>query len=179
MHVKGEALALRVSADLLEPVGRARPDGVGRHTDREPSRAQALDVVEVPLDRRLGERRNGVGGVEEHELDPGLRRGLRRRERRLEAEVVELADGRIAAVEHFLVSRHIPGLDQLRCLTPCECQHRVAPGPEVAAIGTAPERPLKRMAVRVDEARQYETLHRRIVTRRVRRRDHERSSVPP
>ena len=37
-------------------------------------------------------------------------------------------------------------------------EHQLAPGPEVAAAGPAAQRPLKRMAVRVDEARQRDRL---------------------
>src|SRR5262249_42458761 len=70
----------------------------------------------------------------------------------VEAEVVELADSGVAAMEHFCVSRHIGRLDGIRCLTSCEPEHRLAPGPEVPALGPSAQRPLERVRVRVDES---------------------------
>ena len=97
-----EPLALGVAADLLEPVGRARADGVRGDADADPARAQPLDLVEVRSDGFLRERLDRVRGVEEHELDPRFGGRLRGSEGGVEAEVVELADRRVAAVQHLL-----------------------------------------------------------------------------
>jgi hypothetical protein len=92
---------------------------------------------------------------------------------------MELSDRRVAVVEQLLIHRHVARADISLGQSLGQVQHGLAPRPEVTTLRATPERPLKRVAVRVDEARQYETLHRRIVTRSVRTRDHERSSVPP
>ena len=99
-----------------------------------------------------------VGDVEEDERDAGGLGCLRGRERLLEAEVVELADRGVAGGEHLAVDLLVLGADALGALLVGEGEHRVAPGPEVAALGAAAKRALEGVAVRVDEAGDREPL---------------------
>ena len=66
----GSPLGRRVAPDLLEPVGRARANGVGGDADVDPGVAQLLDLFDELADRALaeaGETSARVGDVEEHE----------------------------------------------------------------------------------------------------------------
>ena len=88
-----------VAAELLEPVARTGADGVGGDADADPVGSQLLELAQVRGHRLLPEALDPaarVGDVEEDELDPRLGRGLGRRARLLEPEVVELADRRVA-----------------------------------------------------------------------------------
>ena len=76
----------------------------------------------------------------------------------LEAEVVELADRGVAGAAHLAVDLLVLGANALRALLVGEGEHRVAPGPEVAALGAAAEGALEGVAVRVDEAGNREPL---------------------
>ena len=140
---------------------RARADGVGGEPDPEASFAEALDLVQVFGGGVLAEALEAaarVRGVEEDEGDAGCVGSLRGRERLLEAEVVELADRGVAGGEHLAVDLLVLGADALGALLVGEREHRVAPGPEVAALGAPAERSLEGVAVRVDEAGDREPL---------------------
>ena len=144
-----------VASDLREPPGRAGADGVGGEADLDPVLAEVLDLVQVLGRRGLAETLEPapcVGDVEEDERDAGGFRGLGRSECLLEAEVVELADRGVAGAAHLAVHLLVVDADALGRLPVRELEHRVAPGPEVAALGAAAERPLEGVAVRVDEA---------------------------
>ena len=137
---------------------RGRSGGRGRRGF--PRSRSSLDLGQVLGGRGLPEAVEAaapVGGVEEDELDAGRLRGLRGRERLLEAEVVELADRGVPRGEQLAVDALVVGAHALRRLLVGQGEHRVAPGPEVAAFGAPAKRPLKGMAVRVDEARDRET----------------------
>ena len=57
VDVERELLGSAYAADLLEPVGGARADGVGGDADAKPALPQLLDLVEVRADRLLPEAR--------------------------------------------------------------------------------------------------------------------------
>jgi hypothetical protein len=79
---------------------------------------------------------------------------------------VELADGRVAGKEELGVDELVLRPDALGGLPGGELEHRLAPGPEVAARRAPPQRPLEAVAVSVDEARERERAgHLWIVTR--------------
>ena len=80
----------------------------------------------------------GVGGEEEHELDPRLAGGRRGRLARLvEAEVVELADRGVAGAAHLGVGGRVE-LAHGRGRLPFRLgEHQLPPGPEVAAARAA------------------------------------------
>ena len=133
---------------------------MGGKADANPPLAESLDLVEVLGGRGLAEALEAaarVGDVEEDELDAGRGRGLRGGEGLLEAEVVELAHRGEAGREHLAVDALVVAAHSLRGLLVGQGEHRVAPGPEVASLGATPERALKGVAVRVDEARDRET----------------------
>ena len=70
--------------------------------------AQRLDLTEVIGDRRLAHARQAaarVGGEEQHELDARLGRRVGGGARLLEAQVVELADRRVAGRAHLARTR--------------------------------------------------------------------------
>src|SRR5262249_49682040 len=74
----------------------------------------------------------------------------------VEAEVMELADRRVPGCAELAVGLGVAGADALRRLALCLGEHRVAPGPEVAARALAPKRALEGMRVGADESRQRE-----------------------
>ena len=171
VHVQDDLVLGRIAADLLEPVRRARADGVGGQPDGEPAVAQLLDPAEVIRRRALAkavEPAARIGGVEKDERDAGRLGRLRGGERLVEAEVVELADGRVAGGAHLAVRALVIGTDAFRGLRIGLGEHRFAPGPEVAALGAAAERALKSVTVCVDEARDRQPLRHRSI-----------KSVPP
>src|SRR5262249_14843419 len=88
----------------------------------------------------------------QHELDARLDGSLGRRTSLLEPEVVELTDRRVAGGAQLAVDVHVLAPDALRRLPGRELEHRLAPRPEVAAFDAPAQRPLERVAVRVDEA---------------------------
>ena len=67
---------------------------------------------------------------------------------------MELTDGRVAGRQHLAIGRRVAGADEVRRLALGLREHAVPPGPEVATGRPAPQRTLKRMAVRVHEAGQ-------------------------
>ena len=155
VNVQRQSLVFGVAADLPEPVGRAGADGVGGEADPDAAPAQVLDLIQVLGRGGLAEARepaSRIRGVEEHELDARGLGGFGRGQRLLEAEVVELADGGVAGRAHLAVDELVAGADALGGLLVRQGEHGVAPGPEVAALGTASQRALEGMAVRVDEA---------------------------
>jgi hypothetical protein len=117
--------------------GQARTEW-GGEADRGAVLSEPLDLAEVLGDRRLAEAIEPaapVGGVEEDELDRRRLRRLGRGHRLVEAEVMELADRSPAGAEHLPVHRLVGGAHALRGLDGGELEHRLAPGPEVAAAG--------------------------------------------
>ena len=69
---------------------------------------------------------------------------------------MELADGRVAGLSHLAVTSPHSPFDLSRGQAPSQVQHGLAPGPEIAALDSTPERPLERVAVSVHEARKHE-----------------------
>ena len=129
---------------------RARPDPVG---------AQLLDLLEVLGDGVLpeaGETSARIRDVEEDERDPGRLRRLGGRARFGDAQVVELADGRVAGREHLAIAVLVRLADELRRLPLGLREHDVAPRPEVAPRSASAQRALERVAVGVHEARKSE-----------------------
>src|SRR5215208_2555542 len=167
VHVQNEALALGVASDLLEPFAGAGANGVGGKPDAEAALAQRLNLPEVLRRRALAELREpaaAVRRVKEHELDAGLGGRIGNRERLLETEVVELPDGGVARGDELAVGANVVAPHMFGSLAGGEREHRVAPGPEVAARALAPQSALEGVTVRVDEPRQRERLrHARIV----------------
>src|SRR5581483_4311893 len=155
VHVQRELVRRGVPADLVEPVGRAGADGVGGEPHASARVAQRLDLTQVLGDRLLTESRqpsSPVSAEEQHLLDARLARRLDGGVRLREAEVVELADRRVAGGEHLAVGLRVDGADGLRRLACRLLEHRLAPRPEVAALGAPAERALEGVRVRVDEA---------------------------
>ena len=117
-------------------------------------RTQLLELAEILGHRLLAEAVDPaarVRDVEQDELDSRLRRRLGRCPRRLQPEVVELSDRGVAGRPQLAVDLDVARSDVSRCLTPGQVQHRLAPRPEVPALGAPAQRPLERMAMRVDE----------------------------
>ena len=103
-----------VASELLEPVTGTCADGVGGDTDPDPGGAQLLELPEIRGHRLLAEAVDPparVGDVEEDELDSGLRRGLGRRARLLQPEVVELADRGVAGGPQLAVDLDVARSD--------------------------------------------------------------------
>jgi CDP-diacylglycerol--glycerol-3-phosphate 3-phosphatidyltransferase len=154
VDVEDEILSACVRADLLEPVGRARANGVRGNPDSHPFLPELRDLLEVGADGLLPEAidaASGVGDVQEHELDARSAGGLRSCLRLLEADVVELTDGRVTGSTHLTEGARVSVADRLRRESSRFLEHGVAPVPEVVPLGSSPHRPLERMAVRVDE----------------------------
>ena len=156
VDVQRQSLRGRVAAELDEPLARAGADGVGSDADAGAVRSQLLEIAEVVRDRLLPEALDAaarVGDVEDDELDSDRGRGLGRRARLVEAEVVELPDGGVPRRAHLREDGAV-----VRADAGGELQHRLAPSPEVTALHQAPERPLERVAVRIHEARDLEIV---------------------
>ena len=157
VHVQGQLVLRRVAAELAERLGRAGPHGVGGQADADAGVAQRLELAEVRGDRLLPEARDAapqVAGVEADERDSGLARRRRRRFRLLEAEVVELADGRVAVLAQLAIDLEVLAADLRDAQRAGQGDHLVAPAPEVAAVAASPQCALKRMTVGVDESRE-------------------------
>jgi CDP-diacylglycerol--glycerol-3-phosphate 3-phosphatidyltransferase len=168
VHVQRETFRSRIAPNLLEPLGGARPDGVGGDTDGDPARAQLLHLLEVLGHGLLPEPRQTTALVrrQEHDdADPCLLGRLGGRERLLEPQVVELPDRGVPGTTKLAVHLDVFLAHQLRGLALCLRQHEVTPGPEVPATGPAPQRPLEGVTVGIDESRQAEALgHGRILS---------------
>ncbi len=161
MHVQGEAFALRVRADLAEPIRGARSYGVRCEPDCQPSIAQGLDLCEVRRDGLLpeaGETTASIGDVQQDERETDGLRCLGGSLGLVEAEVVELADGRVPGGTHLAIGRLVRRPDELGRLALRFRQHRLAPGPEVTSRAAPAQCTLERMAVGVDEAGQDERV---------------------
>ena len=159
VDMEREGLALGVAADLLQPVGGARPHRVRGDADPGTRLAEALHLREVLRDRALTKSRQPaarVGDVEEHDLDPDRGAGLDRRASLRNAEVVELADRGVARRAQLAVRLLVRDAHEVGGLPLGLREHRLAPGPEVAARGATAKRALERVAVSVDEAGQRE-----------------------
>ena len=159
VDVQRQALARRRSgrSPRASRAGRRARSG-GRRRRASPRRAQRLDAARGtrrPTPAGSGRARRARRRREEHELDARLRGGLDGGERLVEAEVVELADGRVAGGEHLAVDLRrssagpAPASDAA-----ASSSIALAPGPEVAALGAPAQRALEGVAVRVHEARQ-------------------------
>src|SRR5262249_27999995 len=120
---------------------------------------EGLDLTEVLGGGVLAEARQTsprVGGEQQDEDDPGLLRGIGRCERFVEAEVVELADGRVARGPQLAVDGCVPGGDGLGGLALRLGEHALPPAPEVVPCSGAAQRALEGVRVRVDEPGQGE-----------------------
>ena len=152
----GRARARSGRARAARRPGRRARSG-GRRRRGCPSPRSASSCAQVVGDRLLPEARDPaaqVAGVEADELDAGLRGGLGRRARLVEAEVVELADGGVAVGAQLAVDLDVLAPDSVDAsASSASASISVAPGPEVAAAVAAAQRALERVAVGVDEAR--------------------------
>ncbi len=163
MDVEDEILARGVRADLPEPASRAGANGVGGEPDARTEFDEPLDLAEVFRHGVLPEAIQpaaAVRGEEEHELDPGCAGRLDSGPGLREADVVKLANHRVAGRAHLAVRRLVLGSDAVRCQTAGHVEHGIPPGPEVVALRPPPERTLERVAVGVHEPRQGQARHR-------------------
>jgi CDP-diacylglycerol--glycerol-3-phosphate 3-phosphatidyltransferase len=168
VHVQREAFLGRVAPELLKPVLRAGPDGVGGEADGNPATAQLLHLPEVRRYRFLAKARQAAALVrrEEHD-DPDLRLlgCLDGHERLLEPEVVEFAHGRVAGPPQLTVDLDVLSTNKFWGLALRLGQHQLPPGPEVPAAGPPPQGALEGVAVGIDESREAEALgHGRILS---------------
>ena len=146
--------------------GQARTEW-GATPTRIPSARSCSSSREVLGHRVLpeaGDAAAQVARVEADERDPRLLGRLGRRAGLLEAEVVELADRRVAVRAQLAVHLDVLAADLVDGQRLGERDHRLAPGPEVAAAGAAAQSPLERVAVRVHEAGYRERRHARILS---------------
>src|SRR5439155_15690159 len=168
VHVQRQPFESRVAPDFLEPVGGTCAHGVGGEADRNSTAPQILDLPQVLRHRFLSKAwqpASSVRGQEEDDADTCLLRGVHRRQRFLEAQVMELADRRITRGPQLAVDVHVLSADELGRLARCLGEHQLTPTPEIGSSGAAAEGTLKAVAVRIDEARQAETLgHGRILS---------------
>ncbi len=119
----------------------------------------------MPRPAEAGQAAPCVGGQQHHDPHARLLGRLGRRERLVEAEVVELADRRVAGPTQLPVDLDVLTPDELRRLPLRNGQHRLPPAPEVAVPAVSPQSTLERMAVGVDESGQGEGLgHGRILS---------------
>ena len=155
VDVEDELLLLGIASYRLEPVRRAGADGVGGNADCQATGAQIVNLAEVLVDRGLTEAigtASPVGGIEQHEADTGGLGRLRRSERLVEAEIVELAHSGIARGAHLSVGDLVLAADGFRRLLLGVGDHAVPPAPEVRAFLVPAKHTLERVAVSVDEA---------------------------
>ena len=127
-----------------------------------PAVAQRLELPEIRSHRLLPEARDAaaqVARVEADEGDPRLAGCFCRRLRLLVAEIVELADRRVAVLAQLAVDLAIFSADLGHAQRAGHGDHLVAPAPEVAATPATPQYALKRMAVGVDESRDGQHGH--------------------
>jgi glycoprotein endo-alpha-1,2-mannosidase len=173
VNVERQLVLRRVAAELDEPLTWTGANRVRGHADTDPGSPQLLEPPQVLRDGRLAkavEPTAGIGGVEEHELDPCVRRCSGGGVRLGEAEVMELAHRGVAGFTHLGVHRRVLLAHALGRLAASKLEHGLAPGPEVGALSTTAQRPLESMAVDVDEPAELETvLHRREDTSVLRR----------
>ena len=154
VDVERESFGVGVAAELDEPLSRTGTHRVGGDPDRDPSAAERLELLDVGRDGRLPhalEPAARVRHVEAHEADPGRLGCLGGGESRVEAEVVELADGREARCPHLTVRRGVELEHRLGRLRSRLREHSLAPCPEVAAGRPSAKGALERVAVGVDK----------------------------
>src|SRR5215210_4811734 len=159
VDVEDEVAPGGVAADLLEPFARARAGGVGGEADASALAGELLDLSQILGRRALAEAVEpaaAVSGVEEDELDSGRLGRLGGGDGLLEPEIVELADGRPAVREHLAVHALVRLAHGRGGLAARELEHRLAPGPEVAAARRPAQGALERVAMSVDKSRQAE-----------------------
>src|SRR5512133_1509058 len=168
VDVQRQLLCRCVAADLVQPVRGAGAHGVGGESDTDVAAAQVLDLMQVVRHRVLPkalEAAAPVRGQQDDDLHAGLLGRLDCSERLGEAEVVKLADRRVPASAELAIDLRVLPAYQLGRLALRFGQHRLAPGPEVAAAAAATNGTLERMAVGIDEAGQAEGLgHGRILS---------------
>ena len=156
VDVERQALPLGIGADLLEPVGRAGADGVGGTANSRAGVAQLLQLLEVLGRRALPEPLDSpsrVGAQQDDDLDLGLACRLDRGVCLRKTEIVELTHRGVPGGTKLAVGVGILAAHCLRRLALGLRDHRLPPGPEVAARPAPAQRPLKRVAVGVYEAR--------------------------
>jgi CDP-diacylglycerol--glycerol-3-phosphate 3-phosphatidyltransferase len=132
-----------------------------RQADPDTGLLQPLEITQVrrwALLAKAVEATASVRHVEEYELDSRLTRGVGDRVTCLEAEVVELADGRITGRALLTVDGTVEGANGAEGLATGLRDHRVSPGPEVGACPTPAERALEAVRVGVHETRQRQLL---------------------
>jgi CDP-diacylglycerol--glycerol-3-phosphate 3-phosphatidyltransferase len=154
VDVERQRVLRGVAAELLEPVARARADGVRGDADAHSGRTQLLQLGQVRRDRRLAKAIDPaarVRDVEEDDVDPRLASSLDRCESLGEPEVVELPDRDVTRVAELAIDVRIRRAHALRRLPRREREHRLAPRPEIRSGGPLIERTLKRMAMGVDK----------------------------
>ena len=163
VHVERQRVLRRVAAELAQRLGRAGPDGVGGDPDADARVAQRLQLTQIRRHRLLPETRDAasqVARVEADEGDPRFAGCFCRRLGLLVAEIVELADRRVAVLAKLPVDLAIFSCgSRPRVSVPATADHLVAPAPEVAATPATPQYALKRMAVGVDESRDGQHGH--------------------
>ena len=161
VHVQRQPGVLGVAADRLEPVPRAGADGVGGDADAS-VRGEVFDLLEVRGDSRLPKAREPaarIGGMDEDELHLGVVRRLDRRQPGVVAQIVELADGRVARLAQLTVDGGVERAHGVGCLAGGLGEHRLAPGPEVTACLLPAQGALEAVRVNVDEAGEREPRH--------------------
>ncbi len=134
---------------------------MGGDSDLGPGRSQPLDVIEVCHDgvlAKAGDAAAAVGHVEKDEGHAGLGGCVCGGERLVEPDVVELADRRVARGDHLPVGVGVAAADAVGRQPAGLDQHRLSPGPEVAALHAPAHRALEGVAVRVHEARELQPL---------------------
>jgi CDP-diacylglycerol--glycerol-3-phosphate 3-phosphatidyltransferase len=159
VDVERKSLCVCVVRNLLEPLGRTGPNGVGCHADPKTGRPEILDLREILLNRFLAEARKStarIGDVEEDELDSGRLRRFSRGERLGVPKVMELAHSRVAGGAHLPIGGLVRRSHESRILPRRFREHRLSPRPEVVASGRAAQGALERVAVSIDEPGQLE-----------------------
>jgi hypothetical protein len=136
MDVERQAFPVGVGADLREPVGRAGANGVGGTPDSRAALAELLELAEVLRGRLLAEPLDAssrIGAEQEDDLDVGLAGSLDGGVGLRQTEVVELAHSRVAGGAELAIGRGVFAAHRLRRVALCLRDHRLPPGPEIAA----------------------------------------------
>ena len=139
VNMEHQLLALRIPADLAQPVRRARAHGVGRDTDARSLGTKLLDLRQVGGRGLLAEPLDApatVGGQQEHKLDSRSTGGLDRRLRLGEPHIVEFTHGRVAGSAHLPEGGLVLDPNLRRGQAPGQLQHGVAPAPEVLTLSS-------------------------------------------
>ncbi len=134
---------------------------MGRNPDACSFSPKLLDLREIGGRGLLTEPVDAAATVrcqQEHELESRDTSGLDCRFRLGEPDVVELSNGRIAGATQLTKGGLVIASDLRRSQAGGQLQHGIAPAPEVSALGSSAQRPLKRVAVGVHEAGEREPL---------------------